>query len=338
MLFRSVSQSRYADYPIDQSNPPTGTLSYKLEGLAIGATYKTAVATYDQYNNTSSNYVSFTDTTISGTPAITDYITAGNFQFGQGVDPSNTTGITGTKRGLFFDDSNYWFLNASDSARLKVGGSTSNYLLWNGTKFTIDGDITARGGSFSGNIALTTSGASIYSGDVTTNAGSLTGDGFIFNKDGLLIRKGTNQVSLDTTNGAITANNGNIADWVISSAKIEKLDPTSTRYAGLSSTGFYKFWAGSVVAGGDATEFAVDRTGKVYANSVQISGGTLDIGALPANLTTGFHVTTAGKMYSNDAEVTGNIKASSGEITGNFIVKPTGSIIAGTGVSNAAIS
>ena len=327
---------QYDDYPINQSNPPTGTISYRLSGLAVGATYKIGVATYDEYNNTSSSYTNFANTTISGTPAITDYITAGNFQFGQGIDPLNTTGITGIKRGLFFDDSNYWFLNSSDSARLKVGGSTNNYLLWNGTKFTVDGDITARGGSFSGNIALTTSGASIYSGDVTTSPGNLTGDGFIFNKDGILIRKGSNQVSLDTTNGAITANAGNIADWVIHTSKIEKLDSTSGKYAGLSSTGLYKFWSGSTSAGGDTTQFAVDRTGRVFASNVQISGGGIDIGALPTNLTSGFHVTSAGIMYATGAQINGNIQATSGKIIGNFQVE-SGSFYTGTSPTETSV-
>ena len=326
----------YVDYPIDQTNIPTGTLSYKIQGLSVGATYKLAIATYDQYNNTSTDYISFTDKSISGTPAITDYITAGNFQFGQGIDPDSTTGISGTKRGLFFDSSNYWFLNSSNSARLKVGGSLNNYLLWDGTKFTVDGDINARGGSFSGNIALTTSGASIYSGDVTTAAGSLTGDGFIFNKDGILIRKGSNQVSLDTTNGAITANNGNIADWVIASSKIEKLDATSGKYAGLSSTGLYKFYSGSTSAGGDTTQFAVDRTGRVFASNVQISGGGIDIGAIPTNLTSGFHVTSAGLMYATGATINGAITATSGKITGNFQVE-SGTFYTGTSPTSTSV-
>jgi len=324
----------YVDYPIDQANPPTGTLSYKLEGLSVGATYKLAIATYDQYNNTSTDYISFTDTQISGTPAITDYITAGNFQFGQGVDPTNTTGITGMKRGLLFDDSNYWFLNASDSARLKVGGSTDNYLLWDGQDFSIDGNITARGGSFSGNIALTTSGASIYSGDVTTSPGNLTGDGFIFNKDGILIRKGSNQVSLDTTNGAITANYGSIAGWEISSSSISKLDPTSTKYAGMSSSGTYKFWAGSTSSAGDTLKFAVDRDGKLYAQGAQISGGTLDVGsAWPS----GFHVDSAGNLKAAGAIINGEIQATSGEISGNFQVKSTGSFYAGNGTTSSVV-
>lgn len=326
----------YVDYPIDQINIPTGTLSYRLSGLAVGATYYVGIATYDQYNNLSTSFTEFDPVVISGTPAITDYIAAGNFQFGQGVDPLNTTGISGTKRGLFFDDSNYWFLNSSDSARLKVGGDTSNYILWDGADFTIDGDITARGGSFAGNIELTTTGASIYSGDVTTSPGNLTGDGFIFNRDGLLIRKGTNQVSLDTTNGAITANAGNIAEWVIHASKIEKLDTSSGKYAGLSSTGTYKFYSGSTSAGGDTSQFAVDNTGKLYASSVQISGGRLDIGALPTNLSSGFHVLSSGEMYATGATINGKIYATEGTITGDFQVV-SGAFYTGTSPTSTSV-
>lgn len=325
----------YVDYPIDQSNPPTGTISYKLVGLAVGATYKIGVATYDQYNNTSSSYTSFTDVTISGTPALSNYIESGTagFQFGSGIKDKNGS-QNASAQGIYLSNNNYWYLTSANSAQFKVGGSSANYLEWNGTKLSIDGDITAKGGSFAGNIALTTSGASIYSGDVTTSPGNLTGDGFIFNKDGLLIRKGSNQVSLDTTNGAITANNGNIADWVIHTSKIEKLDPTSTKYAGLSSTGTYKFWSGSTSAGGDTTQFAVDRNGKLYANSVQISGGTLDIGASAPN---GFHVNSSGVLTASSVSLTGEIKASSGEITGNFQVKSTGSFFAGNGTTSSVV-
>jgi hypothetical protein len=327
----------YVNFPIDQSNPPTGTISYKLIGLAVGATYKIGVATYDEYNNTSSAYTSFTDVTITGTPALSNYIESGTagFQFGSGI--KDKTGVqNASAQGIYLSNSNYWYLTSANSAQFKVGGPSANYLEWNGTKLTVDGDITAKGGSFAGNIALTTSGASIYSGDVTTSPGNLTGDGFIFNKDGLLIRKGSNQVSLDTTNGAITANAGNIADWVISASKIEKLDPTSTKYAGLSSTGLYKFWSGSTSAGGDETQFAVNRDGKLFAKSVQISGGTLDIGALPTNLTSGFHVLTDGTMYATGAQVNGAITATSGKITGNFQVE-SGSFYTGTSPTNTSV-
>lgn len=325
----------FEDYSYADS-PGTGT-TYRLGGLSVGATYEISIATYDEYNNTSSSYTSFPNVTISGTPAMSNYITAGNagFQFGSGIKDKDGN-QNATAQGVYLNNSNYWYLTASDAAQFKVGGSAANYLLWNGTKLTVDGDITAKGGSFAGNIALTTTGASIYSGDVTTTPNNLTGDGFIFNRDGILIRKGTNQVSLDTTNGAITANAGNIADWVISQSRIAKLDPAEGKWAGLSSTGFYKFWSGSSLESGDDSQFAVDRTGKLFAKSVQISGGTLDIGALPTNLTSGFHVLSSGKMYATAAEINGNIQATSGKIIGNFQVE-SGTFYTGTSPTSTSV-
>jgi hypothetical protein len=325
----------FEDYSYADS-PGNGT-TYRLGGLSIGATYEIAIATYDEYNNTSSEYKAFANVTIPGTPAMSNYITAGNagFQFGSGIKDKTGT-QNATAQGLYLNNSNYWYLTAADAAQFKVGGSTENYLLWNGTKLTIDGDITAKGGSFAGNIALTTNGASIYSGDVTTASGSLTGDGFIFNKDGILIRKGSNQVSLDTTNGAITANAGAIAGWTLHTSKIEKQNSSNQKYAGLSPSGTYAFWSGSTSAGGDATEFAVNSDGKLFAKSVQISGGTLDIGAAPTNLTSGFHVLSSGVMYATGAEINGKITATSGKIVGNFQVE-SGTFYTGTSPTSTSV-
>lgn len=386
----------FVDFPIDQTNPPTGTISYKLIGLAVGATYKISIATYDDFNNNSTSYVSFADTTISGIPSVSSYISTTNgFQIGAGVGG-------GSNQGIYLNANNYWYLTSASSASLRVGGSNtvtqntsgltasgqalvllssatgvlvgqtvtgsasipggttvtrivgntitlSNNLTntiangttltfsgvftglsWNGSNFSVDGDINARGGSFAGNIALSTPGASIYSGTLTT-AGALSGDGFIFNRNGLIIRQGTNQVSLDTATGGITANNGNIADWVISASKIEKLDPSTGKYAGLSSTGTYKFWAGSTAAGGDTTQFAVNGAGKVWAQDIQISGGSLDIGAAAPN---GFHVqASTGNLTAGNATLSGAITATSGKITGSFQVDTTGVFYAGAASS-----
>lgn len=133
-------------------SPGTGT-TYRLGGLAVGSTYKIAVATYDQYNNTSTSYISGTDVTVSGIPSVSNYITAGPFEFGVGV------GSVATNKGLYFDASNYWYVNATNSARLKVGGSTSNYLYWDGSDFLIDGNISARKGTFSGNVTVAPGGS-----------------------------------------------------------------------------------------------------------------------------------------------------------------------------------
>jgi hypothetical protein len=58
-----VSKYSYAD------SKGSGT-SYRLHGLSIGAIYEIAVATYDQYNNLSSNYFAGNNVEIGGTPYI----------------------------------------------------------------------------------------------------------------------------------------------------------------------------------------------------------------------------------------------------------------------------
>jgi hypothetical protein len=128
-----ASSYSYAD------SPGSGT-SYRLSGLGAGLTYEFAVATYDEYNNTSSSYVSGTNVSVGGTPYIastvdvTGYFKAKAnptdadstaFKFGYGVD-------TG-KRGLVFNTNNYWYIDSSQTATLKVGGATTNYIEWNGS-------------------------------------------------------------------------------------------------------------------------------------------------------------------------------------------------------------
>ena len=257
-------------------SPGTGT-TYKLAGLAIGSTYKVAVATYDEYNNTSSSYIEGADVLVSGTPSVSNYITGGPFQFGVGV------GGASTNKGLYFDSSNYWYVNASNSARLKVGGATSNYLLWDGSTFAVDGNITARGGQFSGNIFMSTSGASIYNGTIDATTGSLTGNGFALNSTGLKVANGTNSVTISAAAGSITANAGSIAGWNLSGTTLSKnniiLDSTGQIQIGsnsnasvyLKSSGDFVMWAGNNTPDANA-KFRVGSDGTLYATNANISG------------------------------------------------------------------
>lgn len=310
-------------------SPGSGT-TYRLGGLAIGAAYKIAVATYDEYNNTSSEYVPGPDVLVAGTPAVTNYITGGPFQFGVGVGAPITTtqftvtnngtgsysingtpsltltlsrGVTytfninaaghpfyiqttgngynssnvfssgvsltsGTRssgvitfqvpqnapdtlyyqcefhpamygqiniinsttgnKGLYFDDSNYWYLNASNSARLKVGGSNSNYLYWDGATFAIDGNITARQGTFSGNVSIA-SGGSLYSGNLTPQ-GALSGAGYILNNLGLTFNSATTSgiTTIDAATGLFTTSSANIGQWNVNSSSISKTSNQGT--------------------------------------------------------------------------------------------------------------
>ena len=277
--FKPVGDSvySYAD------SPGSGT-SYKLEGLGVGVTYEFAVATYDQYNNTTSGYVSGGTLAIPGTPVMNGYISAGAFKFGDGV-------VSG-KRGLLFNSSNYWYINSGSTAEFKVGGPTSNYIKWDGSTLNIDGNIGATGtATIGGNINLSTSGASIYNGTINT-AGTLTGNGFALNSTGLKIANGANSVTLNAADGTITANAGTIGGWTLSPTTLSRnnisldsagqiragssltasvyIDGTTTwGVAGMPGT-YYKLWSGNNNPAN--ASFSVDSSGVLRATNAIISG------------------------------------------------------------------
>jgi hypothetical protein len=212
-------------------SPGTG-VTYRLRGLAVGATYEIGIATYDEFNNTSSSYTSFTSTAIGGTPFVgtnvntTGYFSAGtspnDFQFGYGIDPSNNSNtFAGTKRGVYLTSSNYWVIDSLQSAKFKVGGTTSNYIYWNGSSLSIDGNLGVAGGtSIGGNIALTTTGASIYNGTLDVNGALASGtSGFILNKDGLQFKYlGNDSIKLQASDGTLFANNATITGTIRTAA------------------------------------------------------------------------------------------------------------------------
>ena len=207
-------------------SPGTGT-TFKLNGLAIGTTYEVAIASYDELNNTSSSYTSIGTATATGTPFIGKNVTT------QGYFGASATGDTGTfkfgygvetgKRGLVFNDNNYWYIDSAQSATFKLGGDTNNYISWNGSAFTVAGNIIARGGSFSGNILMSSTDASIYNIDSnhtmnsngTLPAGST---GFVLNATGLQFKiSGSDKIKLEATTGKFYAYDAVISGTVSAS-------------------------------------------------------------------------------------------------------------------------
>jgi hypothetical protein len=295
-------------------SPGTGT-TYRLDGLSVGATYEIGIASYDEFNNTSSSYTSFTNTTISGTPSLSNYITSGaaGFQFGSGIKDKDGT-QNAAAQGIYLSNNNYWYLTSANSALFKIGGSTSNYVSWDGQKLNVDGDLGVAGGTtIGGNIAMGASGASIYQG--TLSSGNLASDGFLLNSGGLVIKKGSVQLRLDTSDGGIYAQYGQIAGWTIDSSKFER--GTTGTYTGISSSGTYAIWAGSPVsAGNSSAKFSVTPAGAVTASDITITGGSLTVGATSIAASTG-------KLIATDAEITGKIIANSGTINGNLDIAGT---------------
>lgn len=338
------SSYSYAD------SPGSGT-SYRLAGLGAGLTYEIAVATYDEYNNTSSNYVAGSNVSVGGTPYIastvdvTGYFKAKAnpsdadstaFKFGYGVD-------TG-KRGLVFNSNNYWYIDSSQTATLKVGGATTNYIEWNGSSFVIDGDMRAKKGSFSGNVSIA-SGASIYSGTLTGNTvtttgdtgGNLAGAGYILNSSGLTFSSATvsGVTTIDATTGNFITKSANIGGWLINSTtnpdQIYKVSGTNTIKLDASSgsvqsdgTGYTAgfglpdannivFWAGSSRSG---APFKVFKDG-----SVSLPAATFDGYATDGELSSGLSgkISTGGAatdVNNNTTTISGN-KIRTGSIQSN---------------------
>jgi hypothetical protein len=301
-------------------SPGTGT-SYRLAGLALGTTYEVGIASYDEFNNTSSAYTALSpNIAVSGTPFVgTNVSTTGYFEAGvSGTDTGTFKfgyGVSSGKRGVVLNANNYWYIDSSEAASFKIGGSTSNYVSWNGTKLSVDGDLGVAGGTtIGGNIAMGASGASIYQGTLN-GSGNLTSDGFLLNSSGLVIKKNAIQLRLDTSDGGIYAEYGQIAGWTIDSSKFER--GTTGTYTGISSSGTYAIWAGSPVsAGNSSAKFSVTPAGAVTASDITITGGSLTVGASSIAASTG-------KLISTDAEITGKITANSGSITGNLDISGT---------------
>ena len=318
------------------ADSPGSGLSYRLTGLGAGLTYEIAVATYDEYNNTSTSFVSGTNVTIGGTPYIastvdvTGYFSAKAnaadaestaFKFGYGVD-------TG-KRGLVFNTNNYWYINSAQSASLRVGGATTNYIEWNGSSFVIDGDLRAKKGSFSGNVSIA-SGASLYSGTLTGNTvtsagdtgGTITGAGYILNSTGIKFNSSTvtDITTINATTGKLSTSLANIGGWDVDATTISKNGLT------LNSTG-------KIIANSGAYYIGIEPKSSTVNDIVlwagqSATGGTTASGA-------NFRVTAGGTLYATGAVIQGDITLTNGSglstlINGKANIYRTGTQPAGT--------
>ena len=361
-----VSNYSYAD------SPGTGT-SYRLAGLGAGLTYEIAVATYDEYNNTSSSYVSSTaNVVVGGTPYIASTVDVTGFfkakanstdadstafKFGYGVD-------TG-KRGLLFNANNYWYIDSSQTATLKVGGATTNYIQWDGASFIIDGDLRAKKGSFSGNINMA-SGASVYSGTIGGNTvtstgdtgGSLTSAGYILNSSGITFSNGLSgnalrQTTIAGATGLFTTNSANIGGWNVIPASISKtssngtltldsdtaqITATSATYtAGIATPNTNAatdivFWAGGTRS--TDANFYVTANGTVTMKSAVITGYASgnDILGLAKTDMSNVTVIDGGKI------TTGTIKSSNFVTNTNALLLPYSASGTSIDLSNGSIT
>lgn len=136
--------------------------SYVIPNLITGTTYYASILAYDEVNNLTQFVSEGTFTTGGSTPSIGTPISVdgplGTMKFGPDAGGSGNDG-------LYIDSDNFWY----DTGSFSLGTST-NSVTWDGVKLRIDGDLRARSGVFSGNVAIT-SGALIAAASLTiTNA------------------------------------------------------------------------------------------------------------------------------------------------------------------------
>jgi hypothetical protein len=315
-------------------SPGTGT-SFRISGLSTGTTYEVGVASYDEFNNTSSSYTALGTAASSGTPFIGTNITTtgyfgastggetGIFKFGYGVESG--------KRGLSFNANNYWYIDSSASALFKLGGDTNNFISWDGATFVVQGDIRAKAGNFSGNIQIQ-SGGSLYSG--TISGGSLSGAGFILNNSGLTFNSSTVNgiTTINGSTGLFTTSSANIGGWGVTSSSIAKTSSSGTLTldssiaqitvasssytAGIAtpntnSSSDIVFWAGG--SRGTSANFYVTADGTVKASgsitAQSLTTTALSIASTGAITTTSgnFGVTSGGILSATGANISGSL-------------------------------
>lgn len=221
------------------------------------------------------------------------------FKIGTGISQSINTSTTttpsqvsGTYSGIILNRSttnyghNYWL----NTGQFRVGGPSS-FMYWDGSDLYTTGKINATGGTFTGNLAVTT--GSIY-------AGSLSAGRVVMQPSGLFAHdsNGTQTVAIQAADGKIDARKGYIGGWTIdgtaqtvgsilsSNTKLESSgvltlgDTTGTlsSIVRLSATDpNYRIWVGSQI--GNNAKFKVGIDGTLYATNAVLSvssGGVYD--------------------------------------------------------------
>ena len=218
--------------------------------------------------------------------------TADLFKIGTGIAQSINTSTTitptqtsGTYNGIILDRSttnfghNYWL----NTGQFRVG-SASSFLYWDGSDIYTTGKINATGGTFTGNLRVTT--GSIIAGGTFAEDGSVSGARVVMQSGGLYAHDaaGAQSVFIQASDGLIDARKGFIGGWTInatsqtngyiqssntiieSSGNITLGDTTATLASIVKLSGSdpdYRLWVGNQIAAN--ANFRVSKEGILYA-------------------------------------------------------------------------
>lgn len=227
--------------------------------------------------------------------------TADLFKIGTGIEQSINTSTTttpslvaGTYSGIILNKSttnrghNYWL----NTGQFRVG-SASSFLYWDGSDVYTTGNINATGGTFTGDLRVTT--GSIISGGTFAANGTVSGARVVMQPSGLFAHdtNGVTTVSIQAADGKIDARKGYIGGWTIDGSaqttgsiysSNTKLDSSGNLYIGDTSGTLQsilrlsandatnRIWIGSQT--GSNAPFRVTKEGKLYATGAVLGTGS----------------------------------------------------------------
>ena len=257
--------------------------------------------------------------------------TADLFKIGTGISQSINTSNTitpsqtaGTYSGIILNRSttnfghNYWL----NTGQFRVG-SASAFLYWDGSDVYTTGKINATGGTFTGNLRVTT--GSIISGGTFAQDGSVSGARVVMQPSGLFAHDatGAQSVVIQSSDGLIDARKGYIGGWTLngtaqttgsiesSNTKIESNgtitlgDTTGTlgSIVRLSATDAFRIWVGSQSSSNAAFKVSsagvLTATGATITGNVQITSGSTYDSIVAAQQAAASASSAAGTASSN---------------------------------------
>jgi hypothetical protein len=257
--------------------------------------------------------------------------TADLFKIGTGISQSINTSNTitpsqtaGTYSGIILNRSttnfghNYWL----NTGQFRVG-SASAFLYWDGSDVYTTGKINATGGTFTGNLRVTT--GSIISGGTFAADGSVSGARVVMQPSGLFAHDatGAQSVVIQSADGLIDARKGYIGGWTLngtaqttgsiesSNTKIESNgtitlgDTTGTlgSIVRLSATDAFRIWVGSQSSSNAAFKVSsagvLTATGATITGNVQITSGSTYDSIVAAQQAAASASSAAGTASSN---------------------------------------
>jgi cytoskeletal protein CcmA (bactofilin family) len=219
------------------------------------------------------------------------------------------------KRGIRFNDDNYWYIDSNASAAFKLGGDAENYIQWNGQAFIVQGDLRAKKGNFSGHVEIK-SGGSLFSGVMNANQSNITGAGYILNSTGLKFSSASTPdiTTISGTTGRFVTSSAEIGGWTVDTNSIYSSNITLKSGSTPGAT--------SIVATNSGSYVGI-RPRSTAGSDIVLWAGTVQPQNLVANNAAsgqaGFQVNADGQLYATGAIISGKITVESGSSLGGLL-------------------